>query len=244
MGSFEGKVILITGAGSGIGRATAQKLSSLGATCAISDINQDGLQGTKTLIGEHHSADILDVGDPTACKNYIDAVADQHGHLDHIFNCAGVNPTSMPLEETTDAYFDKLCNANIKGIYNMTKHSIPYMKSGSSYVNVSSISGLHPSNGTAIYCATKYAVVGFSKSMALELGPKGVRVNIVAPGFIDTPSNGNVVAGPESVKRGEQKVAMGRFGTAEEVAEVVAFLMGDGASYMNGSVVEVNGGTG
>lgn len=113
---------------------------------------------------------------------------------------------------------------------------------GGSYVNVSSICGLHPVANQAIYCATKYGVIGFSKSMALELGPKGIRTNVVAPGYIDTPTNAGVVKGPEYVKRMEQGNSLGRLGTPEEVADVVAFLMSGEARYMNGSVVEIDGG--
>jgi len=109
-------------------------------------------------------------------------------------------------------------------------------------VNVSSISGLRPTAGHAVYCATKYAIIGFSKCLALELGPVGIRVNVVAPGFIDTPTNASVVEGPEAVERVRKTVALGRVGVPEDIADVVAFLMGEGARYMNGSVVEVNGG--
>jgi len=109
-------------------------------------------------------------------------------------------------------------------------------------VNVSSRCGLEATPGFAVYCASKYAVIGFSKCMALELGPKGIRTNVVAPGYIDTPTNASVVAGKESVARLEASVAMKRMGTPEEVADVVAFLMGSESSYMNGSVVEINGG--
>ena len=119
---------------------------------------------------------------------------------------------------------------------------MPHLSSGASFVNVSSVSGIHPQAGFAIYSATKYGVIGFSKCMALELGPKGIRVNIVAPGYIQTPSNAAVVAGEEAMKRSEQGTAMGRMGTAEEVADVVVFLFSDEARYMNGSVVEIDGG--
>lgn len=113
---------------------------------------------------------------------------------------------------------------------------------GGSYVNVSSICGLRPKKEMAIYCATKYAIIGFSKSMALELGPKGIRTNIVAPGYIDTPTNAGVLAGREAVQTMVEATSLGRLGTAEEVADVVAFLMSEEARYMNGSVVEIDGG--
>jgi len=101
---------------------------------------------------------------------------------------------------------------------------------------------LRPTPGFAVYCATKYGIIGFSKCLALELGGKGIRTNVVAPGYIDTPTNAMVVEGREAVDRVVERVSMGRLGRAEEVADVVVWLMGDEAGYVNGSVVEVNGG--
>lgn len=170
-------------------------------------------------------------------------VVSAFGRLDHVFNCAGINPTSYALTETTDEYWDKLVNVNLKGLYLVTRATIPHITSpGGSYVNVSSICGLYPQALQAIYCATKHGVIGFSKSMALELGPKGVRTNVVAPGYINTPTNSGVVEGGEGVTRMEEGNSLGRLGTPEEVADVVAFLMSEEAKYMNGSVVEIHGG--
>lgn len=240
---FDSKVVIVTGAASGIGRATAIKLASLGATLAISDINNDALAETaKQCEGRGHSSSHLDVSSSSACSKFIEDVIAQHGQIDHIFNCAGVNPTSYNLEDTTDEYWDKIINTNLKGTYAITRAAVPHLKSGSSLVNVSSILGVKPGDRVAIYSASKFGVIGFSKSMALELGPKGIRVNAVAPGYIDTPTNAGVVEGPESVKRMEKKIAMRRLGTAQEVADVVAFLMSEEARYVNGSVVEINGG--
>lgn len=246
---FDDQVIVITGAASGIGRATAVKLASLGATLALSDINIDGLEETYRLCvqGKHSTSD-LDVGSSADVDNYINFVVKQHGEISHVFNCAGVNPTAYALTDTTDEYYDKLMNTNLRGTYNVTRAAIPHMRADpnatehASFVNVSSKLGVSPARQMAIYAATKWAIIGFSKSMALDLGEKGIRVNVVAPGYIDTPTNAGVVAGAESVKRMEAKVAMGRLGTAEECADVVAFLMSQEARYVNGSVVEVNGG--
>ena len=240
--TFKDKVVLITGASSGIGRATAKKMASLGAKLSLQDIQKHTLIETNSICGGSHLTSAFDVGKTTECNQFVSDTIKQYGTIDHIFNCAGVNPTSYPLEDTTDEYWDKLVNTNLKGTYNITRASIPHLKSGASFVNVSSISGQKPTAQHAIYCATKYGIIGFSKSMALELGPKGIRVNIVAPGYIDTPSNASVVAGPEAVQRSADAVAIKRMGTAEEIADVVAFLFSDDARYMNGSVVEINGG--
>jgi NAD(P)-dependent dehydrogenase (short-subunit alcohol dehydrogenase family) len=241
--SFSNQVIIVTGAGSGIGRATAIKLSHLGATLALSDINPTSLSQTLTLCqsGSHFTS-AFDVSSVSSCNTFITSVIEKYNAINHIFNCAGVNPTSTPTVEVTDEYWDKLINTNLKGTFNITRVCIPHLKSGATFVNVSSRCGLEATPGFAVYCASKYAVIGFSKCMALELGPKGIRTNVVAPGYIDTPTNASVVAGKESVARLEGSVAMRRMGTPEEVADVVAFLMRSESSYMNGSVVEINGG--
>lgn len=241
---FTDKTILITGAASGIGRATSIALSNLGARLALSDIDESGLSETNGLCGGTHFQELVDVASASACQAHVEHIITTYGGIHHVFNCAGVNPTPAPLIETTEGYWDKLMGTNLKGIYNITRATIPHLSPGCSFVNVSSLLGLHPSPNNAVYCATKYGVIGFSKAMALELGGRGVRVNVVAPGYIDTPTNASVLAGEEAVREAEGSVAMGRMGRAEEVANVVVFLMGEGAAYVNGAVVEVNGGTG
>jgi NAD(P)-dependent dehydrogenase (short-subunit alcohol dehydrogenase family) len=226
---FTAKVALITGAGSGIGRATAQKLASLGCSLSLSDINGTGLAETLRLCKVHcheYLTEVSDVSDTKACTEFVDNTASFFGHLDFVFNCAGVNPTDIDIEDTTDEYFDKLVSTNLKGTFAITRAAVPHLEKqpGSSIVNVSSIMGVSVSAGMSVYCMTKFGVNGFTKAMALELGPKGVRINAVAPGYIDTPSNAGVVAGGDAVKKQEEKSGMGRMGTAEEVADVVAFL--------------------
>ncbi len=220
---FNGKVCLITGAGSGIGRAAAIKMANLGAEVILTDVNENGLTETAHACNTD-SMDILDVRSSKACEAVIDAAVSRHEGLDFVFNCAGVNPTAYPLTETTDEYWQLLMDTNLKGTYNITKHAIPHLKPGASIVNVSSVMGVSASANYAIYCATKWGVVGFTKAMALELGPRQIRVNAVAPGYINTPTNAAVVEGPESIKESEAKIAMGRMGEPEDIADVVAFL--------------------
>ncbi|KAM0306944.1 hypothetical protein ACHAO8_010797 [Botrytis cinerea] len=248
--SFLNKTIIITGAGSGIGRATAIKLASLGASLHLSDINPDSVSKTQELCPHLESPSIqkfyarsLDVSDSQACNTYIhDLVRGEHSTIDHVFNCAGINPTAIPIQDVSDEYWDRLMNVNLKGTFNITRAVAPHLASGSSFVNVSSVCGVVPVLQFSVYCATKYAVVGFSKCMALELGPRGIRTNVVAPGYIDTPTNVSVLGGEEEVRKMEGMVASARFGLPEEVADVVVFLMSEEARYVNGSVVEVNGG--
>ncbi|KAG4025267.1 hypothetical protein MFRU_062g00200 [Monilinia fructicola] len=250
---FSGKSILITGAGSGIGRATAIKFASLGATLHLSDLHLTSVSATATLCqsarGSRATPRVaaLDVRDPQACNAYVAAIANVAAPtpcIHHVFNCAGVNPTAVSIADVTDEYWDRVLDTNLKGTFNVTRAVTPHLSSGASFVNVSSICGLVPSSHFAVYCAAKYAIIGFSKCLALELGPRGIRTNVVAPGYIDTPTNVAVLQGEQEVKRMEERVAMGRFGRKEEVADVVVFLMSAEARYVNGSVVEVNGGMG
>ncbi|KKY24817.1 putative short-chain dehydrogenase reductase sdr [Phaeomoniella chlamydospora] len=241
--TLQGKVIIITGAASGIGRATAIKLASQGAIIAACDINNEGLDEVlKDLDSENHQLYTFDVGSSSEVQHGITDVISHFGKIDYIFNCAGINPTRYALESTTDEYWDTLVNTNLRGTYNVTRACIPHLAVGSAFVNVSSTAGLRATAGYAIYNATKFGIIGFSKAMALELGPRGIRVNVVAPGPINTPTNAAVLEGEEAIKKWEGSVALGRLGNPEEVAEVVAFLFSGASSYMNGSVVEVHGG--
>lgn len=226
---FASKVALITGAASGIGRATAIKLASDGAKLALSDINAAGLEETNKQCGNGHYTEVSSVADSRACQSFVDNAVAKLGRLDFVFNCAGVNPTAYALTDTSDEYWDLLVNTNLKGTYAISRAAIPHLSrststSFSSIVNVTSIMGVSVSPNYAIYCATKHGIVGFTRALALELGPKQIRVNAVAPGYIDTPTNAGVVAGGDAVKAQEAQVAMGRMGTAGEIADVVAFL--------------------
>ncbi|KAK4561223.1 hypothetical protein LTR86_005178 [Recurvomyces mirabilis] len=230
---FGGKVCLITGAASGIGRATAQKMADLGCDLSLCDINSVGLQETMKQCGRKCGLMVVDVGNSVQCNDVVQDSIDRFGRLDFVFNCAGVNPTAYSLTDTTDEYYDKLMNTNVRGTYNITRAAIPHLQAGAAIVNTSSIMGVTASANYAIYCATKWAIVGFTKSMAMELGSNHVRVNAVAiklmgivskPGYIDTPTNASVLAGSQAIAEAEKMIAFGRMGTAEEVADVVAFL--------------------
>ncbi|KAH8674034.1 short-chain dehydrogenase/reductase-like protein SDR [Xylariales sp. PMI_506] len=247
-GRFANKVVLITGAASGIGRATALKLAGEGATISLCDINEEALAQVASELpppaGTGHAQHKCDVGSSADCEAAVEAtLASLGGRLDFVFNCAGINPLALDIGDTTDAYFDKLVNTNLRGPYNVTRACVPHLKSGSAIVNVSSTAGLRASKGFSIYCATKFGVIGFTKSMALELGPKGIRVNCVAPGPTDTPTMaGNVEGAGISNDALISSIALGRLGQADEIADVVAFLFSDESRFMNGSVVEVSGG--
>lgn len=233
-------------------RATAIKLHQLGAKLAITDVSETGAQGTADLCGgDPHIWRKMDVSDSEDVERQVGDIASHFGKIDHVFNCAGVNPTSTPLTETSEAYYDKLMGVNLKGMFLVTKATIPHITTpGGTYVNVSSISGLHATAGTAVYCATKFGVIGFSKSMALELGPRGVRVNVVAPGYIDTPTNAGIAKGTvEARARMEKGNSLGRMGMPQDIADVSLFLdsclqilcRGGSSSALNAHLRSLNG---
>lgn len=206
------------------------------------DLNAASLSDLTTQVSTHIYTQTVDVSNTSQVESFISATISTLGSIDHVFNCAGVNPTSIPLESTLDVYWDKLVNTNLKGVFVVTRSCTPHLSPGSSIVNVSSISGIRGSAMQSVYCTTKFGLIGMSKSLALELGPRGIRVNVVAPGYIDTPTNAGIVKGGEAVEKMRRGNALERLGTPEEVADVVTFLMGEGARYVNGSVVEIDGG--
>lgn len=226
----------------GLRRATALKLSSLGAKLSVCDLNSSSLSDLASATATKIYTQAVDVGNTQQVNDFIANTVSELGKIDFVFNCAGVNPTSIPLEDTTDAYWDKLVNTNLKGVFLVTRACLPHLVRGSAIVNVSSISGIRGSALQSVYCTTKFGLIGMSKSLALELGPRGVRVNCVAPGYIDTPTNAGIVKGGEAVERMRTGNALERLGTPEEVADVVTFLFGEGSRYMNGAVVEIDGG--
>ncbi|RAL07152.1 SDR family NAD(P)-dependent oxidoreductase [Aspergillus homomorphus CBS 101889] len=246
-GNLEGKTALITGAGSGIGKATAHKLHSLGATLILSDVNADALKQLQSELssspqGPDHVYRQCDVSLSTDCTRLTQTVKSSFERLNFLFNCAGINPTDIPILDTTEKYFTKLIDVNLRGTFNMSRACIPLMDEGSVMVNVSSVCGLKGFAGHSVYCATKFGIIGFTKALAAELGPKGIRVNAVAPGYTDTPTMVGNVAGGDANQRLTESVPLGRLGEPREVADVVAFLFSEGASCMSGSVIEIHGG--
>ncbi|KAF9895255.1 hypothetical protein FE257_000157 [Aspergillus nanangensis] len=241
---YEDKVILITGAASGIGKATAQKLAAGHATLILCDINQPALDNLQTTLPNpsQHTYYAIDISSSSTCNSLLQSIATSHSKIDYLFNCAGINPTHIPITDTTDAYFTRLVDVNLRGTFNMTRACVPLMAPGSAIVNVSSNCGLRGYPGYSVYCATKFAIVGMTKALAMELGPKGIRVNAVAPGPTDTPTMAANVAGGDATERLKGGIALGRIGEAGEIAETVVFLLSERSSFMNGSVVEVTGG--
>jgi len=239
-----GKVAAITGGARGIGHATALKFAAEGAKVAVCDINPELTQQTLAEIrarGGEAEGYQVDVVNKAQIAAMAEGVIARWGRIDCVVNNAGIVMDAQ-LKNMTDEQFDKVIDINLKGVYHVTRAVVDTMLSQQSGVilTTSSIVGLYGNFGQTNYAASKFAVIGMTKTWARELGRKGIRANAVCPGFIGTPILRQM---PEQVlKDMEKKVPCGRLGLPEEVANVFAFLASDEASYINGAVISVDGG--
>ena len=238
------KVSIITGAGQGIGRATALKFAVEGAKVAVCDINMEAVEDTVTAIrdagGDAAGFDV-DVTNKESIARMVAGVMARWGRIDTLVNNAGIVQDAQ-FKKMTDEQFERVIDVNLKGVYNCTKAVVDIMLEQNSGVilNASSIVGLYGNFGQTNYAATKFGVIGMVKTWARELGRKGIRANAICPGFIETSILSSI---PDKViKMMEEKVPLGRLGKPEEIANTYAWLASDEASYINGAVIEVSGG--
>jgi 3-oxoacyl-[acyl-carrier protein] reductase len=238
------KVAIITGAGRGIGQATALKFAREGAKVMVCDIKQDWIDETVQhcrALGAEAIGQVADVRDMKSLETMVKRTVDEWGRVDVLVNNAGIVADAQ-VKNMTEEQFDNVIEINLKGVYNCTKAVVNKMLEQQSGVilNASSIVGLYGNFGQTNYAAAKFGVIGMAKTWARELGRKGIRSNAVCPGFISTPIISTV---PEKVISAlEDRVPMGRLGKPEEIANTFAFLASDEASYINGAVIEVSGG--
>lgn len=238
------KVCIVTGSGNGIGQATAVKFAQEGAKIAVCDINMQAIDNTinkiKDLGGEAVGYKV-DITNKENIQNMVDDLLTKYGKIDVLVNNAGIIMDSQ-LKSMTEEQFDKVININLKGTYLCTRavvNKFIEQKSGV-ILNTSSIVGIYGNFGQTNYAASKFGVIGFTKTWAKELGKYNIRSNAVCPGFIATSI---IDPMPEKViKAMENKVPMKRLGKPEEIANTYAFLASEEASYINGAVIEVSGG--
>lgn len=242
---LQDKVAIITGAGRGIGQATALKFAREGAKVVVCDLSPEWIEDTVKQCQETGKGDAMgypaDVRDAAALDGLVKAVLEKWGRIDCLVNNAGIVKDAQ-LKNMTEEQFDAVIEINLKGVYNCTKAVVATMLAQGSGVilNASSVVGIYGNFGQTNYAATKFGVIGMMKTWAKELGRKGVRANAVCPGFIATDILKSM---PERVLSAiEDKIPLGRLGKPEEIANVFAFLASDEASYMNGAVIEVSGG--
>ena len=249
-GLLEGKISLVTGAGSGIGRATSLVMAREGATIVVSDINADGGEETVSAIKEAGGDGMFvhaDVSRPGDVAALIGQVVAAYGRLDCAHNNAGVEGfMAGRLHEYPEEDWDRLINVNVKGVWLCLKHEIPQMmqQGGGAIVNTASAAGLVGSRRLSAYVASKHAVVGLTKAAALEYARDGIRVNAVCPGIIDTPMVRRLAGGREADYEATISVRqpIGRLGTPEEIAESVTWLCSEAASLVTGLAMAVDGG--
>jgi NAD(P)-dependent dehydrogenase (short-subunit alcohol dehydrogenase family) len=240
-GKLSGKVALITGGTTGIGAATAKRFQAEGAIVIVTGSNTATLQAARENMP---GIDVLaaDASNVAATKMLVDDVKATHGRIDVLFVNAAISKFN-PISMVDEAFFDSLFDINVRGAYFVTKYAIEIMPDGGSIILTSSVSGVVGVPGQTVYGATKAAIRSFGRMFAKELTPRGIRVNTISPGIIDTP--GHLKAGYQPGQLAgiaQQIVPLGRMGRPEEVASVALFLACEDASYITGAEIFVDGG--
>src|SRR5687768_251579 len=245
---LDGKIAIVTGAARGIGEAIAYKLGEHGAHVAFTYVSDSSAEKAAALeekikaLGVKAKAYKSNAGNFAECEAFVNDVSKEFGTVDVCVNNAGISKDNLLLRLTPEQW-DEVMDINLKSVYNMTKQVIrPMMKAKKgSIINMSSIVGVRGNAGQASYAASKAGIIGFTKSVALELGSRNVRCNAIAPGFIETDMTHYLKDG-EGAKAFLEKIPLGRFGSTEEIANATLFLASNLSTYVSGQVISVCGG--
>jgi NAD(P)-dependent dehydrogenase (short-subunit alcohol dehydrogenase family) len=231
------RTAVVIGAASGIGWATARALAADGFRIVLADRNGDGTRERAATLGEPHTAAQADVTDEDSVQRLFDDL----GPLDAVVNCAGFSNVGMITDMPVDQ-FREVVDVCLTGGFVVAKHAGRHLREGGVLVQISSLNGRQPAAGMSAYCAAKAGLSMLTQVAALEMAPRGIRVNAVAPGFVHTPLTDPAASVPGVVEEYLENTPLGRAGQPEDVASAVAFLCSPGASWMTGEVLDLNGG--
>lgn len=241
MPSLENKIALITGASRGIGKAIAQSLAAQGAYVIGTATSEQGAQAISVMLGEQGQGVVLDIAEADSCQALFDLLKEQNKAPDILVNNAGITKDNLVLRMKDDEWHDVI-NTNLNSVFRLTKLFLRAMlkKRWGRIINISSVTALMGNPGQANYAAAKAGMIGFTKSLALEVASRFITVNAIAPGFIATDMTSEL----SETQRAEidKLIPMGSMGQPEDIAASVAFLASDGAKYITGETVQVSGG--
>ncbi|MEC4679060.1 MAG: 3-oxoacyl-ACP reductase FabG [Nitrospirota bacterium] len=241
---MKGKIALVTGGAQGIGKAICETLAGFGGTVIVSDLNLSGAEKTASELkdkGHAASAAEVNVADADSVKRMAADIRSQYGKLDILVNNAGITRDTL-LMRMKDADWDAVLSVNLKGVFQCMKAVLPMMSKQryGRIINISSIVGVIGNAGQANYAASKAAVIGLTKTVAREYAARGITVNVVAPGFIETAMTADL---PEAIQADLKKqIPQGKLGQPSDIADAVCFFASDQATYVTGQVLHVNGG--
>lgn len=248
---FDGKVALVTGAAGVIGSCVSRRLLSEGCRVALVDYDRDALDGVMRSLdaGDRARAVTADVTSPESTRSCVAQAVGHFGPIDIFLNNAGIEGATAPITEYPDEIFNRVMAVNVTGVFLGMKYVVPAMRDGSSVVITSSVAGLGGSPSFVGYVASKHAVIGIAKCAALDLAPRGIRVNTVHPGMVESRMIERIEAAIDAGAPGggaraafRDRIPLGRYVTPEEVADAMLFLAGDDSRMMTGSQLVVDGG--
>jgi 3-oxoacyl-[acyl-carrier protein] reductase len=246
--SLNGKATAITGAGSGMGRATAELFADQGASVAIVDMDEDAAEDAAAAIRNEYGADAVaittDISDPDDVATFVDRTVEAFGSLDVLHNNAGIAQESTPIEDVTETTWDRVQDVNLKSAFLGAKHAVPHMKEQGFGVilNTASTTGIRPRTGLSAYAASKGGMITLTKQLAFELAEDGIRVNAICPVATDTGMLPQFAGGDLSVEGMADTIPLGRLAEPEDIAHAAAFLASDEADMITGTALEVDGG--